>query len=374
MSQWLARFASVSPFAPIPKRAAFALAGVVAAALPATGVAEVTAIRGSVQSRLAEYVEGAPGDLVEVIKELPGTTNEFPLVAIAQLLDNGDEGAGSVAAQLADPLGVSGPNPEEFALNLAISSGDSARSYEALASGQEIRDIVFHASEFPGRKDGDVLDFRGRVWIDGALAVFAGNAAADLTGAQVELTVRIVQENGESSGEGGDAQPTSGEIFRGAISLTGGAGGATTRTRSGNFASVNVPVVNLANANPDFGVLWVAVIPETFVDYNYKAEIGRPFTFTTTYEVKAVNLPAEVGCAAVIGTPFETLGQVIAVTNSESAAAKMRTSIRDAREQASAPTVFCPLLGGLSLGFLGFAAVGGARMGRRSRAAAHRSA
>lgn len=319
----------------------------------------VTSIQGSVRATLQESINDGGGDAVDVTDDLPGTTNQFPLIAIAQLLSSASSGAGSAAAQLADPTTSGGLNPQEFALNLAISSVDGTRRFVGAAKATEVRDIVFNETDFIGAQTGDTVQVQGRVWIDGALSIFSEDSARDLTGAVVVVRVRVVQSSG-------------GEVFTGDVRLDGGGAGSAIRSRSGDFQNIISPVADLGDLNPDFAVVWIATIPEVFVEYNYEAVIGTPFTLTATYELDATNLPDGVGCAAVIGTPFETLAQVVALTQSEPAAARIAQNISSKRQEVNArsqPALLCPLAGAaltvIPLAAVSMIGLSGARARRR---------
>lgn len=293
--------------------------------------AEVTSIQGSVRSTLEEILSDSGGDSIEVLENLPGTTNQFPLVAIAQLLDDAESGAGSVASQLADPATSNELNPSEFALNLALASADGTRHYAGTATSQEIREIVFTTSDFPGTENGDSVRAEGRVWIDGALTIFSVDRDRDLSDAEVVVRVRVVHS-------------ADGEVFAGQVRLAGSGAGAAVRTSDGRFATISTLVSEVGNINPDFGTVWIVVIPEAIVPYEFNGVIGQTFTLTATYELEAVNLPDGVGCAAVVGTPFETLAQVVAITQNQDAAARLKDTIASQREDArSQPITICPV-------------------------------
>lgn len=322
-------------------------------ALPAR--AAINEIRGTVQARLVEILNGSPGDSDDVSDSFPETSSTLPISVVADLASNSESGAGIAAAQLADPTTVLTSNPQEFALSLAISSVAEDRRYEATAGGSESRAIVFSPAEFPGRQNGDRVTVRGRIFVDGALALLAESKTQDLNGAFVRLHVSVSNSSDESS------------AFEGEIILTGAANGEATRQATGGLASFNNTFDDLAAINPEFGRFWVVALPSGFVDYSYQAVIGEEFTLTARFDLEAENLPDGVGCAAVIGRPFTTLTQVIGLTENSLAATAAARSIQDQQDLATAlatPAGICPAM---ALGATSLAAIGllGARRARR---------
>ncbi|MDX2200878.1 MAG: hypothetical protein SF069_18130 [Phycisphaerae bacterium] len=321
---------------------------------------EVTAIRGTVDAIVQEIIGLSAGAREEVSDAFPETSADLPIVAIAELDSNDENAAAIAAAQFQDPTLSAIQNPEEFAISMALFSESEGRSYQGRATGSEIRTVVFRPEEFFGTEAGDQVDVRGRIFIDGALAIFSQEDLTDLSDANVRLRVRV-----EQSGSLG------GTVFDGSIDLVGAQDGQAGATRSGDLPDRAITIVDLGELNPDFGHLWVVVILPTQVDYDYSAIIGEEFTLTATFEVEAQNAPEGVGCAAIIGTPFETLTQVIDLTQSEAAANRLTTSIRNERDRPSGTRLngqpinglgLCPLTG---LAMVGLSVVG--LMYRRTR-------
>lgn len=320
----------------------------------AAAQAEVTAIRGSVEAILQEFVGLSAAERDEVFDAFPDTSADLPISVIASLDSNGSDAAGLIAAQFANPIDRAGTNPEEFALNLAIFSESDTRTFEASAAAEEVRSITFRTNEFFGSSDGDTISVRGRATMDGALAIFCEDENRDLTGADVRFRMRV-----EKSGAG--------SVFDGEVLLNGAPGGQAGATRTGDIPDRAITIVDLGALNPDFGRLWVVVIAATAVDYEYDAVVGEDFTLTATVELSAENLPDRVGCAAVIGTPFNTLTQVIGLTQDALSADQLSSSIREERDRPSGTPITqqgsdgngvlgaCPLFG---FGLIGLALIG----------------
>jgi hypothetical protein len=293
------------------------------AALPAR--AEIISLGGSATAAIQEVRASPTGNTAQASKTFPGTGVTLPLQVIARLSDSDEEAAGSVAAQFADPNAVAGPNPEEFAFNLALNSLSPEIYYTAQASTEEVRSVQFTTSE-AGVADGELAQFRGRVFIDGALAVFAVQELTDLTGTQVTFRVTIVQQT-----EGQADQ----EVFAGSVSMTGGANRQVTFAADGDFPTSGILDADLAALDPQLGVFHVAILPNLIVEYPFEARVGEPFTLRAKIAAEAANRPGGAGVAAVLGTPLDALQEVIALTRDQATAQKMTAALQQER---AAPT------------------------------------
>lgn len=339
--------------------------------------AEITSIAGYTRVEVTEYVDGLEGDSDWAMDEYPGTAAELPLQVVARLIGSEylagvpeEEAAAAVAAQFADPRDLDQANPEEFAINLALSSVSESIRYEAEAISRETRGVLYSAGELYWLPtEGDTGNVTGRLFLDGALVLLAVDPAKDLTGASVTLYVTVVQSTDGQSDQ---------TVFSGEVSLVGAAGGDATVEAEGSFPTASLLRVDLGALLEDFGAVQVLVIPNITIDYTYPVIIGQPFTLQASVEVEAANVVGECGVAAVIGTPVETLTQVIGATQGSAVASKTVTALTNERENPTGeaafpqrPTFFpaCGLLGFESLigvaGLVGLKRFAGPRVRRR---------
>jgi hypothetical protein len=293
------------------------------AAMPAE--AEIISFGGSASAAIQEFRATPTGNTDSDSETFPGTGVTLPLQVIARLADSDEEAAGSVAAQFADPNLVAGPNPEEFAFNLALNSLSPEIYYTAQASTEEVRGVQISAAE-AGVAEGEVGQFIGRVFIDGALAIFAVQDLTDLTGAQITFRVTVVQQT-----EGQADQ----EVFAGTLSMTGGANRSVTFAADGDFPTSGVIDADLAALDPQLSVFRVAILPNLIVEYPFEARVGEAFTLRARISADAANRPGGAGVLAVLGTPLDTLQEVIQLTRDQVAAQKMMTALQQER---AAPT------------------------------------
>ncbi|MFQ5805998.1 MAG: hypothetical protein ACE5I3_06065 [Phycisphaerae bacterium] len=309
---------------------------VMLAALAPPATAEITSIAGFAQAEATEFRSGAQGDTDRATESFPGTAAALPLQVIAQLVssDPNEEAAAAVAAQFADPRELAQPNPEEFAINLALNSVSPNVRYQARAISRETRGVLFSAGELGAlSEEGDTVDLTGRLFLDGALTLLAVDPNKDLTGASVLLRVTVVQ-----SSEGQQDQT----VFSGAVELRGTTGGDATVVAEGNFPTTQLIRTNLAIISQDFAAFHVLIIPNITIDYSYSATVGQPFTLRATVEVEAANVADESGVAAVIGTPTDTLTQVIGLTQGQQVAANTVKALSDERENPTGEPAFPP--------------------------------
>lgn len=342
------------------KLAAFAIG----LGLSTVAVAETTGFSGAASVTIKEFVGAENGQTGTASKAFPSPDGQLPLQVVTSLRSG--EGrfpsAAAAAAQFADPTTVSGDNPEEFAINLTLSSVDPSIRYEAIATASESRDIVFAAGELSRNSaDGDVAELVGRLFVDGALTVIAVEADRDLTGAFVRLSVEVVKSQAGVADE---------IVYFGRIELRGQSDANVVVASEGDFPTGRLILTNLASLSSDFSAFRVLIIPRIDIDYEYTATVGQPFTLTARVEVEAANIPDNVGVAAVIGTPADTLSDVIGVTTGSSAATKVVDAIRAERDDPTgdpafpddAPRASLPFCGLFGLeGLIGISAIIGLR-------------
>jgi len=333
--------------------------------------AEVLSIAGSASVEIREYRAGLPGEIDEASDGFPETSGELPLQVVARLADVAEEVAGSVAAQFADPLTSEAANPEEFAVNLALNSLSPETYYTAAVTLEELRGVRYSAEELSPAADGETVDVQGEFFLDGALAVFANVDVDDLSGVSLKLRITIVKE-------GDDLAPV--QVYSGVLEVSGREAGELRITASGAFPDNGVLDTDLSSIDEELGVFRVLVLPALVIDYTYGATIGQAFDLRATVEVEAANAVGGVGVAAILGTPIDTLQEVISLTRDEAAAEKMTAALQQERAAPTgapafrdeipvpAPVLFpaCGLLGWeMWLGLVGLAGMRVVASGRR---------
>lgn len=287
--------------------------------------AEVTSVRGSAAAEVREIQGTATGTSDSVALAYPDPDPNLPLQAVAQLTDPNETAAGVAAAQFADPRTASGPDPDEFAIDIALSSISPDVHHTATGKTEEIRGVRFTPSEV-GAAAGEVVRLTGRMYVDGALAIFAGNAATDLTGASVLLRVTITKE---VSGQ----EPQT--VFSGTLHAAGGADRQVTIEAGGRFPQSSIFTTDLAGIDPQLSVFRVYIFPNLVLDYPFDATVDEEFVLRATVEVEATNAPGDVGVAGVIGTPLQSITDVVGLTQGSATAQKMTTALKQER---TAPT------------------------------------
>lgn len=326
-----------------PRRLAAVALG---AAFTAGAPAEIVSIAGRVEATITERIVGGIGLSETSTSVFPG--NALPLQVLADLSTGTGSfpSAGAVAAQFADPNNVLLVNPEEFAINLTLNSVSPDVSYEGVAVSEETRVVQFAAGELGlGSSEGDLASVRGRLFVDGALAIIAADPGRDLTGSTVRLSLTITRSTEGQSDE---------SAFFGSVEIAGGEGGGVSVSSDGDFPTGRLILSNLGRFSENFGALHVLIIPNVQIDYTYTAVVGTPATLTASVQIDAANSPDNVGVAGVLGTPVGTLSQVLTLTSGLDAASKTVDLIQRERDdptgqtafpQASTPLGNCGLLG-----------------------------
>lgn len=332
------------PFASICVRSRWA-AALAAAWLAAGAPAEIISISGRVEATITEHLSGSSGRSETSTRSFPA--NPLPLQVLADLTtgEGAFPSAGAVASQFADPNNTLLANPEEFAINLTLNSVSPDVTYSGVAITEESRVVQFATGELgAGIGPGELGTARGRLFLDGALAIIAADSSRDLTGSTVRLSLTITRSTEGQSDE---------TAFFGAVEIVGDSGGGVSVNSEGDLPTRSLILTNLGRFSDNFGVFHVLIIPNLQVDYSYTAVIGAPATLTATVRIDAADSPDNVGVAGVLGTPVGTLSQVLALTNGPDAASKTVDLLQREREnptgQAAFPEQPAPLFGGCGL-------------------------
>lgn len=337
------------------------LASIVCAACPPAVRAEVTDIAGRAGVTVQKLVNGSPTETVSANDEFPTTDATLPVQVVALLLPARDPNAAprppaepdpnaaaaAGAAQLADPRNQLQPNPQDFAINLTLNSVSDHVNFTAEAFSQETRTVVFAPGELgPRLFDGARVPLRGRLFLDGAVAIFAVRPDRDLSGAfaRVNVSVKTTDPNGQSV-----------TVFDAAVELNGEVGGATVAV-SGPFPVNSLILSDLSLIMPGFATFQLLVIPNITIDYPFTAVVGQPLKLEATVRVEAENQPDQTGVAVVLGAPTDTLQRVIGNTLGPPAATKMIDTITRERATPTGSPAFPAAVAPLGLcGPLGFA-------------------
>jgi hypothetical protein len=317
---------------PIQRSLALTAAVLVTAWFASGASAEIISYAGSVSAQMKELNGASVTNTALQEKRYPDPNETLPLQVIARLFSDAERSGGSAAAQFADPQTVSGDNPEEFAINLALDSIGPTLLYQASASAQELRTIRFSPAEVGGAADGQVVSLRGRLFLDGALSMFSSKGGiTDLSGASVTLKVTVVKE------VTGQAAQT---VFFGALNVTGGADNEVSVTAEGDLPLKHIFDANLAALDPQLEVFRVFVLPAVTLDYTYEATVGQQFALRVTVAVGAANIPGGMGVAAILGTPVQTLQDIIARTQSAATAKNIVDGMLKERSEPSGRSLY----------------------------------
>lgn len=338
------------------------------ALFPTVAPAEIIGLEGSAAATLTEFRDGVPGDQTDVVDFFPRTQQQFPVRVFANLAAAGEPAAAAAAAQFADPQQLVQPNPEEFAINLALNSASPFIYYTGQARTEETRTIILSSAELGGTAEGETVTVVGKLFIDGAIALYGPQPQHDLTGASVSVQVTIVRQVGEQLEV----------LLSGRAELVGQSGGAVEVVTSGGLPGDTLILTQLGNASDDFATFPTLILPQLEVNYAYDVVVGEEFKLTATVQVEAQNAASGVGVAALVGTPVDSIEQVIGLTVSDDAAAKTIATLREARQNpeqfvAPAEELGAGLLGGACglfgveflLGVAGLMGWSGARRVRR---------
>jgi len=311
---------------------ASAVALLATAWLASVAPAEIISYAGSASAQMKELKGGSVTNTALQEKRYPDPNETLPLQVLARLFSDAERSGGSAAAQFADPQTVSGDNPEEFAINLALDSIGPTLLYQANASAQELRTIRFRSSDVGGAADGQVVSLQGKLFLDGALSMFSSEGGiTDLSGASVTLKVTVVKE------VTGQAAQT---VFSGTLNVAGGPDNAVNATAEGDLPLKNIFDANLSALDPQLEVFRVFVLPAVTLNYTYDAIVGQQFALRATVAVEAANIPGGMGVAAILGTPVQTLQDIIMRTQSGTTAKNIVDGMLKERSEPSGRSLY----------------------------------
>ncbi len=294
-------------------------------AWPSRAAAEFVDIRGSARIDLQEFVDGSPGDSNFAFDSFPGSQADFPIQVVVRLDSQQSDApaAATGAAQLADPQTSGEPNPSEFAVNIALNSRSSRIRYQSSTRIEETRVVRFDPGEISADSAvGDLESLFGRLYLDGALAIFADSNQTDLTGTNVKVHVTITLE------QAGAAAQT---VFNGAITVEGQPAGEINVSADGAFPVNSLVLSDLGGLLGGSNVFLLLVLPNLQLDFVYDVIVGQEATLNAVLELEADSAP-ESGVAAVLGTPTDAIDQVISITDGAEVAGKVIQAIE--RERA----------------------------------------
>jgi hypothetical protein len=309
------------------------------AALGTSARAEIISLAGFAQAQVTEYYLNEARDSDSASDAYPETAAELPLQVVAHLVspearagDPNEAAAASVGAQLADPTTVTSPNPEEFAINLALHSISPHIRYVAAATSRETRGVRYAPGELSlFSADGDAVTLTGRLFLDGALTIFANQTGRDLAGVYARLIVTVVKRV-----EGLDDVT----VFSGQVELAGTADGTVAVNVEGDFPTNRLVLTDFSGTSFLFDVFRVLVLPNLTIDYPFDAVVGQDFTLAASVSVEAANLPDETGVAVILGTPTDTLIQVIGLTNDAQTASEFVSKLNTERANPTGDLVY----------------------------------
>lgn len=339
------------------------------AALLPVGVASavIQSISAEAEVSLTEFVNDSQTANSSEAGFFPSSDQTLPLQVITERLSEDERAAGVVAVQFADPAAVDTENPQEFAVNLALTSESDTTRYTSSGSITETRSIVFNPGEIANTAAGDTLELVGTLFLDGTLSLLTADADRDIStmSATVNITVTKVPVD--------DPNAESSVVFSGGLSFTGTSDGNATAEVSGDFPTEGILVTDLSALLTEFDGASVLILPQIEVDYAYEAIVGQAFELVAKLEVSAENLADETAALILLGVPLDQLATVIGQVQDTVSAKQLIDALEAKRVQPEGTPAFTAqptVMPGLC-GLLGFSSLLGlATLSWRSRRAA----
>ena len=269
-----------------------------------------------------ELLDGQASSVSSDLKEWNGVADVLPLQAFASVITSeltGPRGArGQAVSDFTDPQRLDQPNPEEFGLEVAGFANTATAAYIVLSEATEQRTVLFTSPgvnpDVPAEIEFDAdgrREVSSRIYLSGAVLVWALEEDADLTGVTAELGITVTQDGDTST------------VFAGNLELQGGSEGSLTPeadsplvyelgglellTAESDAAAVEQVAAGLENV----GTVAIVLIPPQEHTYSYMVAADQQTLLTAEFALRVRNVPGGTGVAAVLGRPFDTLADFI---------------------------------------------------------------
>lgn len=281
-----------------------------------TASAEILSITASAETSLTEFVEDQQTASEMQLGEFP-SSKSLPLQVIAERVSDDEQAAGIVAVQFADPAGVDTSNPQEFAVNLALTSESETTRYTSSGQIVETRTVLFSPGEIVGTIEGDTLQLVGTLFLDGTMSLLTADAFRDISGASTSLMLTVEKRSMS------DPNAVSETLFSGGLTFEGTPEGEATASVSGDFPTESILVTDLAVLLTEFDGASVLILPQIEIDYAYSALVGEEFELVVTLSVEADNLPNETAALILLGLPLDALSEAVGQVQSQLSAKEL---------------------------------------------------
>lgn len=321
------------------------------------GSAAILSIDASASVELTEFVSGEQTAHATTTGVYPSSDPNEPLQVTADRLSADEQAAGIVAVQFADPTAVDTENPQEFAVNLALTSESETTKYTSSGSIVETRKIRFSPDEIADTADGDTLNLVGTLFLDGTLSLLTADAARDISAMRTKLHLTVYKHSLSDPNTGAEV------VFEGGLIFSGDSAGNATADATGDFPTEGILVTDLSAILDGFDGASVLILPQLEIDYAYQAIVGEDFELVAELEVEAENLSDQTAALILLGLPLEQLSAVIGQVQDTISAKQLVDALEAKRQQPEGKPAFaaqtsvtpgaCGLLGFSSL--LGFA-------------------
>ena len=330
----------------LPRRG---LLAVLAAVLPpGAAYGELLSFDVTLESKTQEFIAGEPVSFDQSFEDFLLTTADLPVQVASRLVvptvDDSLVAAGQGFADYFEPVMSVNVNPEEFGLEASCFSIVPDYAHEVTARAVEDRTIQFTRQELDSEA-GEERDIESSVYLSGAIIVWSQDPARDLTGLTARMTFTVDQFRGA------DGSETDGDglnLFRAVVGVEGSAGGAV----APNIAGEGDADVQYVFGGPEtvlqrvtgselleeyfdlMGQVYVLLIPNQAIDYQYQAEAGEEFELVAEFIVEAKALPDGTGVSAVFGRGFEALAEQIAEAFADVDAQEVESAVNRAQIEA----------------------------------------
>ncbi len=278
-----------------------------------TAVAEILRTAASVSATSQELMGGEPASVTSSTDELLPDASNLPLRASAELTSTDLDGAliamGLSFSGFDDPTRLDQPNPEEFAIEAACYSDDAGVSYFVESVATETRVVRFGDDELDFATE-SIQEVQSSVFLSGAIVVWTGEGAGDLSAMDGVVSVSVTRDGGEV-------------LFETSVLIRGDADGNISTVTDGVVVANAVSVSELVGFGLDAasgavlesiensGTLVVLILGAQEHTYTYAVEQDVEYELSAKLSASLSNAPGETGMAAALGRPFSNIAAFV---------------------------------------------------------------
>ncbi|HKQ46843.1 MAG TPA: hypothetical protein VJZ71_02100 [Phycisphaerae bacterium] len=348
-------------------RAAWSLAALTLLLVVGPGRGDVTGVRGSATARVIQFTNGISVQTDFGQEIVPLTKATPPAIARARLeqLNELEEATavGQGVTVMTEPNMALFGNPNDVGMSIGGFSDDEKTSWTIEGGATSTRTLILSIADVGGRVGlGDTGQAKSTLVLSGFLILFSQDAAADLTGNQVDFSFSL------SRHQAGRESTTP---LTGNMTMAGGPNGEVVfPVRAGALNTIDVPVADFPLGD-EFPLVRAVIFQGVQFPFEYDFTVGESFDLELNVAAKVATTPGGVGAWALFGLPQDEIASIIDKVKKDDRGQRLTRMLAEHVDTTGAayvnrpPVSFLPACGVLGFELAGMSVVGGFLAARR---------